>query len=70
MAPMTSEGEFTCKLTDAPVLFEAWYDAVEDKLTLISEDSSATVTIYHPVVTGEPQYKFKCRMELIPENNP
>ena len=53
-----------------PVLFEAWYDAVEDKLTLISEDSSATVTIYHPVVTGEPQYKFKCRMELIPENNP
>lgn len=52
-----------------PVLFDAWYDAVEDKLTLISEDNSAIATIYHPVFTGEPQDKFKCRMELIPQNN-
>ena len=53
-----------------PVLFEAWYDDSEDKLTLISEDSSAMATIYHPVFTVEPQDEFKCRMELIPENNP
>ena len=52
-----------------PVLFDAWYDAVEDKLTLISEDRSAMSTIYHPVFTGEPQDKFKCRMELISQNN-
>ena len=52
-----------------PVLFEAWYDAVEDKLTLISEDSSAMATIYHPVFTDETQDKFKCRMELIHQNN-
>lgn len=52
-----------------PVLFDAWYDAVEDKLTLISEDNSAIATIYHPAFTGEPQDKFKCRMELIPQNN-
>ena len=53
----------------APVLFDAWYDVIEDKLTLISEDSSAMTTIYHPIFTGEPQDKFKCRMKLIPENN-
>ncbi len=52
-----------------PILFDAWYDAVGDKLTLVSEDGSAMATIYHPIFTGEPKDKFKCRMKLIPENN-
>lgn len=50
-----------------PVLFEALYDAIEDKLTLISEDGSATAVIYHSVFVDEPRDKFKCKMELIPE---
>ena len=58
------------KADPIPVLFDASYDVIEDKLTLMSEDGSATAIIYHPVFVDGVRDKFKCKVDLIPENNP
>lgn len=55
------------KADPIPILFDASYDTIEDKLTLMSEDGSATAVIYHPVFADEPRDKFKCKISLFPE---